>query len=522
MISAMRMLNIWWCFIFTGVEACKEVVLAASRGDPDIQHDIYRRLYGYFNPQTRSDDRASVCIAIVNAISHHIRALKKLATDMANRQLSYIAKVVTMDTDRDDSIITAKSRALSMRRMSLSTAVRDHRDGMPLKIRSSRARRSDALDQNDIIEQLWHAITQEKKGKARRCSVRRPTGPGEFEFHRIHFQSGTNKDCYQKALTTPIYQDWMKERRRLKEHSVITFSRFCKFKCFCVRPSARKFCICSIHDGWSEFLRQIVLVGKSWHDDLDDESCTCSKGVNFTTSSFGDAAILLTSGRSEEVVMNSTLAIVHRPWKYECVHHECDECKNRFLSCPAYLDTKNTCTWRAYATVPKLRKDESVNELGLLVNGKRAGQKPRTEKELTVMSGTRYQFTKAAHDQYRKYAPHNYDMQWDSITTEAAHRSMTVKDLMFEIDFSAYPQLRSEKELTCQTGRRASLETAIISIADDIDIDTKYGKGNYSISMLTWNDDVNQDPAMVWLYTYIHKHRHVYKRTCMHRPADTF
>jgi hypothetical protein len=112
------------------------------------------------------DERSSMCVAIVNAVASKVRDLKELArsgSDFAKRQLSYIAGLITTEADRNDRATSNKARLTSMRRSSLSKAVADHIGGVPLTMRHSKATRIDAVDQQDIIESLWHEITDEKK-----------------------------------------------------------------------------------------------------------------------------------------------------------------------------------------------------------------------------------------------------------------------------------------------------------------------------------------------------------------------
>jgi hypothetical protein len=208
----------------------------------------------------------------------------------------------------------------------------------------------------------------------------------------------------------------------------------------------------------------------------------------------------LTCGRTEEFTINENLGLTHQTWKYSCVFGTCLECSDRFIQCPAFLNVNYNCSWREYKYVPKLRSDESLDEIGLLKTGKRIGERPKMEKELVVTTGTRHQFTRAAHRQWKKYAPHNYESKWDSAMSDGILRTMLTSDVLFRPDFSAHPSLRSEKELTCQRGNRASLETCMAYIPRDFDDESGYARTNWCISFLTWNDDCKQDASMANCY----------------------
>lgn len=221
----------------------------------------------------------------------------------------------------------------------------------------------------------------------------------------------------------------------------------------------------------------------------------------FTSSSFGEAAALLTCGRAEDICVNNILELKHSSWRYSCVIGQCPTCKDRFIACPAFTDTLLNCSWRAYQRVPKLGKNETVNEMGVLTSGKRKGQRPYMERQLTIHTGTRFQFLRAAQLHWRMYSPHNYEARWDKIMTETQHRVLLPDDILFESDFSAYPKLRAEKELTCQTGNRSSLYTTIATIGTKFDpLKGDYVCDKWTTSYLVWNDDCVQDHSMVHDY----------------------
>ena len=288
----------------------------------------------------------------------------------------------------------------------------------------------------------------------------------------------------------------------------------------------RKFCICHSCDGEDEFLRQFLLFSPDWHKDIQDGQCTCADSLSFTTSSVGDATYRTTCGRSVELTFNSTLGIKYAPWKFKCVKGDCKVCGDKKIGCPAFLDDSKPCTWRAYQMVPKLLKGEELNPMGLIANGKRKGKKPRNERELATVSGTRLTFSAALMMHHRSFAVHHYEMMWDYFSTCNLAKVLLDSDVIIHSDFSAHPVFRSEKELTCQQGKRASLCTSVLSFGTDFDSDTKYATNVWSTSFLMWSDDVSQTHAKthefrtLQLNKSIEKHSQLRGRTRMYEVTD--
>lgn len=145
----------------------------------------------------------------------------------------------------------------------------------------------------------------------------------------------------------------------------------------------------------------------------------------------------------------------------------------------------------------KLRKNETLDGLGLLKTGKRIGEKPLKERELVLKTGTRAECTKEAFEHWKKYAPHNYERKWDAATMNGLRGCLLPTDVLLESDFSAHPQLRSTMELTCQSGKRVSLFTSVASYGISF---KEYAIENWVTSFLIWSDDNSQDPVTVNAY----------------------
>lgn len=269
---------------------------------------------------------------------------------------------------------------------------------------------------------------------------------------------------------------------------VLTKPRFVAGKCVCIRTAGRKFGECWIHNGFREYLKSYLIQSGLWHTNVVPGTCTCTdaKAVKLKTASFGDASDALScGGMVREIVLNEALGLSLKTWLYPCVIDDCAECTGRFLECPVDWDTAETCTWRAYKYVIKLRKGEVLDaKTGLLENGKR----PRKAKELVDTRGTRYQFMSAFRDHWLIYKSHEYETRWDRAYGDGIYRTLRREDLMISADFSAHPELRATRELTCQQGNRKSLYTAIVTFGVQF-CRRGYATEWYSISVLFWSDD---------------------------------
>lgn len=187
---------------------------------------------------------------------------------------------------------------------------------------------------------------------------------------------------------------WEESRCASRLPGVITFRRFKANRCFCIRQANRKFCICWRCDGFAEFLKRVCSIWGCWHAASEEGACTCADpgAVIIKTTSFGDAGLALTCGLCDEYVFNSVINVKFRNWKHDCIFGRCEDCKDKFPSCPIAHDTNEETSWNEYAYVPKLRKGQKLDEAtGLLMDGSR----PKTQRELMQKTGTRYQLMRA-------------------------------------------------------------------------------------------------------------------------------
>lgn len=340
-----------------------------------------------------NDEGPTVAELMINSIKQKVAVLKDSAqknNDMAKRQLNYIAKLVTDESDAGNRLTSAKARLIDMRRPTLAMAIQSHKEGKGLEIRYNKQKRKDHLDLQNIIEELWHEVTEERKGKSRRCWVRRVVSKGEHERHRIHLRHGSVEDNYKKAIESQLYRNWQAERIVMRLPAEITFKRFRRKKCFCVRKAGRRFCVCPVCDGMDEFLSAFVTFYAGCHKDAEDGECKCNEpsSVRISSSSVNEFLRATTCGKAAEILLNSRLDMRYTPWNCDCMKSCCDGCKDKFPSCPLLWAEDEEHTWREYQRVPKLKKNQELNPVtGLL----ETGEKPRMELELVLMTGTKHQ-----------------------------------------------------------------------------------------------------------------------------------
>ena len=186
-----------------------------------------------------------------------------------------------------------------------------------LTLRLEKTERSDKCDYSELTTALWHAITEEAKGKSKRLVV---SNRGRSTPHRIHYQHGTDRDNYVEALNHVIYADWKKKREQQWMPCKLSLRRFVEGKCFCVRRANRKFAVCWRHHHMTEYLQALVRDAPKWHANAEDAECRCNESCVLTTTSFGDLGRTLLCGLIETPLqLNAEAGISHVNWKYECV-----------------------------------------------------------------------------------------------------------------------------------------------------------------------------------------------------------
>ena len=455
----------------TGAESLIDILDGQSRGSSELRDKMLaifaskNGLTALSNARTKEDIRNSVVVSTMRERVEELKAKAAKQNDVAKRQLHMLASLITTARDTEEMVLKQKHIATGIRRASLWDAVQGHKRGDECEWRTKKRERADKKDLKSLCEALWHIVCPEKKGKGRRCLVRR-SGKKEAELHRIRHEPGTMLDAYNLALATPLHQSWAETTG-----DKLTRTRFARNMCFCVRTRGREFCICWIHDGFAEFMKHAVVVYPQWHADLAGGVCDCTRNpnsVSLPSSSFYDVTMALTCGLADEFVVNSIAHIAFQPWKCLCIIHECPNCKDKFLNCPAGRDTERKATWRAHKHMPKLKKGQVLDEkTGLLTDGTR----PKKSRELASVSGTRHQFISAFRDHWIRCKTHNYESRWDGMASRSVFKCMRRQDFIMESDFAAHPCLRPSKELTCQEGVRVSPFTAIVTFGTSFDGD---------------------------------------------------
>ena len=235
-----------------GADALSSALDRLDRCRPDMRKDIIDRFLKKegVGPSMEEVGEISVCKRMVGVMKKNVDALVDQswlhANDTAKRCLNLTCQLVVEKEDRVDRMTSKKARALGLRRATLASFV--DRADEPLELRCERATRSDALNCDRLVSNLWHDVCEEMKGKMKRCSMH-VTINGTKEKHRRHFQHGTVEDCFKRALETKRCIDWRRERIDRGLPSKLTLRRFRNVKCRCVRKPGHKFAVCWRHNG---------------------------------------------------------------------------------------------------------------------------------------------------------------------------------------------------------------------------------------------------------------------------------
>lgn len=489
------------------LEAAREataIIRAKCRGDSLLEQDAARRISNEYlgSDPTISSSAMSEHIAeklIVGSLRAKISRFKHEAArngdDDAKKALRFIAQLVVEPDDGARRLTSAKARALSMRRASLVDAAKMSSDAIPV-LRKTKKARSDKLNLAHVVEELWHSVTEEVKGKSRRCFVRR-SRQKDADKHRVHYSSGTVDDLYRAAMETTTHTKWKDEMKAAGRSAYISKRRFQAHRCFCVRPASRKYCTCWVHDATKEFVHAVVLKQAKWHIDAE-VPCECSDSCMVTSLSLYDLGRITTCGYIQEITINKHVTDIstYTAQRFECVAGSCDRCADSFPSCPILWDTTEVTSWRQYERVIKLKRGQKLDRNGLLPDG----TKPSKSRELTKKEGTRYQMMSEFKRHMATYAVHNYWSVYDTRLTSTLPHAMLKSHLLMWVDFSAYANLRFENELTCQQGTRCSLYTGVSLFGSKHDVVTGYATDTVTTSHLFWNDDQTQDHAAVGAY----------------------